>query len=146
MRERTQGVKSAPRRVVLTLLASGIAGLLMLGIGGRIAMAALVAARGGRPGVTLGGSLEVIAVGGSYGFLGGVLALAADWVFGVRPTRLNHCLLALALLAIGWLTSRAGRSAAAGLEAQSWLAVVLAVGCFLAYGLLLHKLSRCWLA
>lgn len=107
-------------------------------------MALLVGARGDRPSVTLGGSLEVVAVGAGYGLLGGLLAVGIDTVLRRRPTWLQHCLLALGLLAIAWFTSRAGRSAATGLGTQRWLAVGLAVTCFVGYGLLLRGLLRRW--
>ena len=103
-------------------------------------MAALVVLRGDRPDVTLGGSLEVIAIGAGYGVAGGLLALGAGRVLRLRPTLARDCLLAMGLLGVAWLTSRVGRSAAAGLSHQRWAAVVLAVICFLGYGLLLHRL------
>ncbi|MGH7631981.1 MAG: hypothetical protein ACREOF_21815 [Gemmatimonadales bacterium] len=136
----------SPVRSIATALAAGaLAGLLALGLGGRLAMAVLVVARDARPAVSLGGSLEVLAVGTGYGAVGGLVALGAGRVLGPRTGRWHGIGLGLALLVAAWLTSSTGRSAAAGLEAQGTLAVALAVLCFGGFGLLLHGLLARWL-
>lgn len=140
----------SPVRSIATALAAGaLAGLLALGLGGRLAMAVLVVVRDARPAVSLGGSLEVFAVGTGYGAVGGLLALGVRRVLGPRTGRWHRIGLGLALLVAAWLTSSTGRGAAAGLEAQGTLAVALAVAlavlCFGGFGLLLHGLLARWL-
>ncbi len=135
---------TAGRDSGIALLAGAGAGLVALGVGGRVAMAALVLAAGGRPDVTLGGSLEVLAVGTGYGAAGGLLALGLR-----RPLTAPRMLgrggaLGLGLLAIAWLTSRVGRSAASGLAATRPLAIALAVICFVGYGLLVEGFLHRW--
>ena len=131
-----------PHRIFHSLVAGGTAGLIALGVGGRLAMAALMLARGERPDFTLGGTLNVVAVGGGWGLLGGALALGLDRVVQRGPGLLHHSLLALGLLVVSVLTTRAGRSALEDLGRLIWLAAALAVACFLGYGLLLHQLLR----
>jgi hypothetical protein len=115
-----------------------------LGIGGRLAMAALMLARGERPDFTLGGTFNVIAVGGGWGLAGGALGYALERVLRQKPGRLHHSLMALGVLVISVLSTRAGRSALADLGELTWLAAALAVACFMAYGLLLHQLVSHW--
>ncbi len=136
---------SPVRSIAIALATGGIAGLVVLGLGGRLAMAALVVARDARPAVTLGGSLEVLAVGTGYGAVGGLLALGARRMLGPRTGRWQGVGLGLALLVAAWMTSSAGRGAAAGLAAQRTLAVGLAVLCFGGFGLLLDALLASWL-
>lgn len=61
------------RSDVRTVLAGGVTGFAILGVGGRVAMAALPLFTGARPRVSWGGSLEVVLLGFIYGVCGGVL-------------------------------------------------------------------------
>jgi hypothetical protein len=133
------------RIIGFALLFGAAAGLVALGLGGRLAMAALVLAGGGRPEITLGGTLEVLAVGTGYGAAGGLLALGMHRAFGTRVRPWHSGALGLSLLLLAWLTSRAGRGAAAGLTAPPLLGVALAVGCFVGYGFLVQVLLSRWL-
>ena len=140
MDEPGRGRDVPPRRLVRYLLGGGVAGLVALGVGGRLAMAALMLARGERPDFTVGGTINVIAVGGGWGLAGGALGYALDRVLRQKPGRLHHALAALGVLLISVLSTRAGRSALTDLGERTWLAAALAVACFIAYGLLLHHL------
>lgn len=75
---------TAMRVIGFALLAGAVAGLGALGLGGRLAMAALVLAGGSRPEITLGGTLEVLVVGADYGAAGGLLALGMRRALGAR--------------------------------------------------------------
>jgi hypothetical protein len=131
-----------PCRLVHYLLGGGVAGLVALGIGGRLAMAALMLARGERPDFTIGGSFNVIAVGVCWGLAGGALGYGLQHVIRRAAGRLHHSLVALGVLVVSVLSTRAGRSALTDLGELTWLAATLAVACFMAYGLLLHRLVR----
>jgi hypothetical protein len=131
----------SPLRVVLLALAAGaLAGALVLGVGGRLLMAALVILAGGRPSFTAGGSLTVVAVGTGYGAVGGLLVLLLlRRRTGARP--LAGALLGLLLLGVAWVTSPIGRRAAAG---RLPLVLGLAVPAFVVWGLLATALLARW--
>jgi len=133
------------REGLLPLAAGTVAGLLVLGLGGRLLMAALVLLRGGRPGFTAGGSLRVVLVGTAYGALGGLLLLPLRRVVGGRRL-LSGPLLGLVLLVVGWLTSPVGRATASGPGRREVIVVALAVLAFIAYGVTTDVLLGHWLA
>jgi hypothetical protein len=126
--------------VLLALAAGALAGALVLGVGGRLLMAALVLLVGGQPSFTAGGSLTVVAVGTGYGAVGGLLVLL---LLRRRPggRLLAGVLLGLLLLGVAWLTSPVGRRAAAGRLA---LILALAVPTFVVWGLLATVLLARW--
>lgn len=63
-------------RSVLRVLSAGTAlGALILGVGGRVAMAAIAWQTGGASRFTVGGTLTVVGLGAVSGLAGGVLAL-----------------------------------------------------------------------
>lgn len=138
---------TAPRakEALLSLLAGTLAGLLVLGIGGRLLMATLVLLMGGRPGFTAGGSLKVVLVGTAYGALGGLLLLPLRRLMGGRRL-LSSPLLGLVLLVVGWLTSPVGRAAGSGPGRRVVIVVALAVLAFTAYGVATDALLGRWLA
>jgi hypothetical protein len=63
--------------VTRTLVAGTLLGTLILGVGGRLAMAAIAASNGARPSFTLGGTLTVVGLGAVSGLAGGALALVS---------------------------------------------------------------------
>jgi hypothetical protein len=132
------------REAPLPLAAGTVAGLLVLGIGGRLLMAALVLLMGGRPGFTAGGSLRVMLVGTAYGALGGLLLLPLRRIVGERRL-LSGPLLGLVLLVVGWLTSPVGRAAASGPGRRVLIVVALAVLAFTGYGVATDVLLGHWL-
>jgi hypothetical protein len=132
------------REAFLTLAAGTIAGLLVLGIGGRLLMAALVLLMGGRPDFTAGGSLKVVLVGTGYGALGGLLLLPLRRVVGERRL-LSGPLLGLVLLGVGWLTSPVGRAAGSGPGSRVVIVLALAMLAFIAYGVATDALLGRWL-
>jgi hypothetical protein len=92
-------------RPTLRLLAAGaLVGTVVLGAGGRLAMAAIQAASGTTPPrFTLGGSLTVVGLGAASGIFGAAIAAGCRWVARWLPRRvawLEHALLAALLLAV----------------------------------------------
>ena len=128
------------RAVLLAFAAGALAGALVLGMGGRLLMAALVLQAGGQPSFTAGGSLAVVAVGTGYGAVGGLLLLL---FLRRRPGAglRAEALLGLLLLGVAWVTSPVGRRAAAGRLA---LVLGLAVPAFVIWGLLATVLLARW--
>jgi hypothetical protein len=63
--------------VLRTLVTGTLLGVLILGVGGRLAMAGIVASHGARPSFSLGGTLTVFGLGAVSGLAGGVLALVS---------------------------------------------------------------------
>jgi hypothetical protein len=61
--------------VARTLVAGVFVGLLVLGVGGRIVMAAITAKAGGTPRYTVEGTLTVVMLGAASGLAGAVLAM-----------------------------------------------------------------------
>ena len=89
--------------IARTLLAGTLLGLVILGAGGRLVMAAITANAGGTPSFTLGGTTTVVMLGAASGFAGAVLALISRVITTRLPTRYTwtqYVLLALLLLLI----------------------------------------------
>ena len=83
--------------VLRSLLIGALLGFVILGVGGRLAMAFVTLKAGGSPSFTVGGTLTVIALGTVSGLAGAVMALASRWAASWLPTRmhwLQHVLLA----------------------------------------------------
>jgi hypothetical protein len=127
------------RVALLAVAAGGLAGVLVLGVGGRLLMAVLVLLAGGHPSFSPGGSLKVISVGTGYGAVGGLLLLLVSWRTGRQ--RLAGALLGLLLFAVAWLTSPVGRAAAAGRLPR---VLGLAVPAFMIWGLVAAALLARW--
>lgn len=86
--------------VVRTLVIATGLGFLILGIGGRIAMAMITADAGGMPSFTVGGTFTVVMLGAVSGLAGGVLALisrASAKRLAPRHDWLQYVLLAVVL-------------------------------------------------
>jgi hypothetical protein len=133
------------RLLLISIVAGMLAGALVLGIGGRLLMSGLVLLGGAQPRFSLGGSANVVLIGALYGAAGGVLLVPLRRAS--RRIRLPAgVLLGLVLFGLAWLTSRAGRGAAAGLGGRLPVAVVLAAGTFVTYGLLTTRLFARWSA
>jgi len=89
--------------IARTLLAGTLLGLVILGAGGRLVMAAITANAGGTPSFTLGGTTTVVMLGAASGFAGAVLALISRVVTTRLPPRYTwtqYLLLALLLLLV----------------------------------------------
>jgi len=90
------------RHSLQTLAAGAAIGLLVLGLGGRLAMAAIQFQTSGGTNWTLGGSMTVVFLGGVSGLAGAAIALVAEWITGRlrAPTWVQYLLLAAALLLV----------------------------------------------
>jgi hypothetical protein len=119
----------------MSIVAGTLAGALVLGAGGRLLMSGLVLVGGGHPSWSVGGSLTVLLVGTGYGALGGVLLPPVRRVCG-DATLPAGAVLGIVLFGLAWVTSLAGRGAASGLGGRLPLALGLAAGTFVGYGLL----------
>jgi hypothetical protein len=86
-----------------TLITGTLLGALILGVGGRLAMAAITASTGASPRFTLGGTLTVMALGAASGLAGGALALISRIAMGrLLPSHVwpQHVLFAALLLLV----------------------------------------------
>jgi len=133
-----------PLRSDLASVAAGfVAGIIVLGIGGRLAMAALPTLTGTRPVFSWGGSVEVVLLGAMYGAVGGViLALLIRLGRPVGATR--GLLLGVLLLGAAWASSSVGRSTARSAPVALPAVVLIGGVVFLGYGILADKLERRW--
>jgi len=93
----------AARRLGLALLAGAVAGLVILGIGGRLAMWIIALAIGEPAGFTIGGTTTVLALGALFGTPGGPIALALGRITRsglVRGAALGGLGLVIALVSV----------------------------------------------
>lgn len=123
-------------------LAGGVAGLLILGIGGRLVMS-LIAWRAAIPvGYSVGGTLEVIITGVLFGLGGGLIygTLAAVWRLDRRSIGAVFGLLYFAGLAL--YPPPAARSAASGVPQQRPLVLFAFGALFVAYGVSVAAMMR----
>lgn len=133
------------RSAVRTVLAGGVAGFVVLGVGGRAAMAALPLLGGTRPRFSWGGSLEVVLLGSIYGACGGVLLAL------LRRTRFvtlagAPLILGLFMFVSAWASSGVGRATAVTTPVPESVVWVLAAMSFLGYGVLASALATRWSA
>jgi hypothetical protein len=138
------GAVSVGRQLVPALLGGLVSGALVLGAGGRFAMAALVWGRGLTPSFSWSGSLEVVALGTVYGLAGGFLlaGLRRRWSVAARPARTVRGVAAgAALCAVAWLTSPVGRSTARSAPEALALLVLCSLVLFALYGVLAGVLA-----
>jgi hypothetical protein len=131
------------RTWVRTLFAGMAAGALVLGVGGRLAMAGLAIATRQRPRFSLGGSLEVVMLGTLLGVLGGLLLIPmrARWA---THDWLRGALLGAALCGMAWLSSPVGRQTAQGAPLGVAVVVALSLVLFILYGVIADRLSAAW--
>jgi hypothetical protein len=90
-------------RIAWALVTGTALGAIILGVGGRLAMAGIALTAGSRPHFTLGGTITVIALGAVSGLAGAVIALGARAVrnrWMPQHAWLQHTLFAVLLLAI----------------------------------------------
>jgi hypothetical protein len=129
----------------ISLLSGCVAGLLVLGVGGRIVMRVLTVTTDAAPEFTVGGTLEVVGVGVGWGALTAPLLLlvkrqqrlsgrAEGPVFGLLT-------LALAILLTGVAFGFDGIVAPGGLIV---LSSVLFPGIFVLHGTVVAVLTRRW--
>lgn len=87
----------------LQMLAAGaIVGLFVLGLGGRLAMAAIQIQTTGDSSWSLGGTMTVIVLGAVSGLAGAAIALVAEWITRRlrAPAWLQYVLLGAALILV----------------------------------------------
>lgn len=131
------------RAGLIAVLAGVVAGGGVLGIGGRIAMAALPLLTGAQPRFTWAGSFEVVLLGTLYGGVGGfVLAFLRR----IRPmaSRGAGAAFGLLMLGIAWLTSPVGRATAPTVRVGVPVVLAVAAVVFVAYGVLACTLAHRW--
>lgn len=127
------------------VLAGGVAGFAILGVGGRVAMAALPFLTGARPRFSWGGSLEVVLLGSIYGVFGGVLLALLRRTHFVTLAG-APLLFGLMVFAGAWASSGVGRATAVTAPVPAPVVWLLAATCFLAYGILANALAVRWIA
>lgn len=123
------------RSVAIALLAGAAVGLLILGIGGRIAMRIIARAAGQTPGFSVGGTLAVILSGALWGLSGGPVALGLEqhtrWPRLARGVVLGGIGFAVAMLTVGRQLDGPVT------EPPLWpIAVAMCAALFLGYGIL----------
>ncbi len=124
----------AARRFVIALLAGAGGGLVFLGVGGRIAMRVIAILAAQAPGFSVGGTLDVVLLGGLWGAPGGPIALVLER-FVTRPRLLRGVVLGGIGFAASMLT--VGRELDGPVRGPGvWpIAVALCAALFLAYGI-----------
>jgi hypothetical protein len=138
-------LRAGLRADLRAILAGGGAGFAVLGLGGRLTMAALPILTGSRPRFTWGGSIEVVLLGSIYGACGGV-ALAL-----LRRTRWHavpgaQLWFGLLMFGAAWATSAVGRSTATSAPVAAPIVGGIAALIFVAYGVLATALAKWWRA
>ena len=103
------------RQFLVGSAAGIVSGAVVLGLGGRLAMAGLVLVRGARPEFSAGGSLEVVLVGAFFGAIGGALSAVLARLAPNAGPAVRGALVGLAVFGIAGAGSDAARGPAAGL-------------------------------
>ena len=131
------------RNVIAALVAGILAGALLLGIGGRLAMLVLALSIGLQPEFSWGGSFDVVVLGTIYGAAGGaILAVLRDlWP---RSGQWAGAISGLILVGAAWAMSAVGRQAAAANPAGVPLIFIVSAVLFLAYGFAANALVTAW--
>ncbi len=125
------------KQLGLALLAGTVAGVLVLGVGGRLAMRALAWAAGQPPEFSVAGSLEVLTAGAWRGAVGGVLYFALARILR-NPGVGRGLALGIFLYGFTLATLRSEiRGIASALDLVAW-SVLLFGAIFLLYGLSLE--------
>jgi len=122
------------RRLGTALLAGAVVGLVILGVGGRIAMRVIAIVAGQAPGFSVGGTLAVVLLGGMWGAPGGPIVLALRRVIP-RSAVLRGVVLGAMGFGVAMLT--VGRALSGPVTGPGvWpIAVALCAALFLAYGI-----------
>jgi hypothetical protein len=103
-----------PRHPVLRTLVHGVLlGLLILGVGGRVAMAAIQYQQSGNSSWSLGGSMTVVFLGAASGLAGAAMLLVSRWGAARLPERLRWVGYAAFALLLLLVTMRGLRGTAA---------------------------------
>jgi hypothetical protein len=113
------------REALRVLILGTLLGLVVLGVGGRLVMAAIAIDSGQRPSFTLGGTTTVIFLGAVSGLAGGAIALVSRFVaarFLGRWRWMEYPLFAASLLLV---TARGLRGAPAAVHWYFYLLVAL---------------------
>lgn len=122
------------RAALLSIVAGAVLGLLILGVGGRLAMHAIVRLGGGAGAFTLGGTATVIGLGAAAGAVAGFVLFVVRVLFARWP--------AVPPL-LFWMVILAGTLWR--LDLRDPLELVLFVPLGVAFGLFLQAASRRWL-
>jgi len=123
------------------LLAGGIAGVLVLGIGGRLVMS-LIALRAGVPvGYSAGGTFEVILTGLFFGLAGGFVYGALLGLVRGRGRWLGPILGLVYFVGLALFPPPAARSAASGFPQHSVFVLIAFGTVFVMYGFALSALA-----
>ena len=122
------------RRLGTALLAGAVVGLVILGVGGRIAMRIIAIVAGQAPGFSVGGTLDVLLLGALWGAPGGPIVLALPRL--IARQRLV-CGVALGALGFAVAMLTVGRQLSGPVAGpRVWpIAVALCAALFLAYGI-----------
>ncbi len=131
------------RYEITAVLAGTVAGGAVLGVGGRLAMAALPLLTGARPRFSWGGSFEVLLLGTGYGALGGIVLAALRWV-PLPLATMRGVALGLMLLAFAWASSPVGRATAPTAPVPISMILLISALLFLIYGIVTEALVRRW--
>jgi hypothetical protein len=133
----------AARRIAIALLAGAGVGLVILGIGGRIAMRIIALAAGQAPGFSVGGTFDVVLLGGLWGAPGGPIVLLLERLVTRRRT-LHGVVLGVIGFAAALLT--VGRQLEGSVtQPPVWpIAVGLCGVLFLAYGVAVAVVLGWW--
>jgi hypothetical protein len=131
------------RSDLAAVLAATAAGVVVLGVGGRLAMAALSIANRKRPEFSWGGSLEVVILGTFYGAVGGVLLalLRRVWPQGKHWRGIA---LGGILLGVAWASSTVGRQTAAVAPVSILAVLAISLVVFVVYGVAANILADLW--
>lgn len=137
---------SRARRVALAALVGFLAGSVMLGLGGRLAMRAVAYTEPAPPRFTWLGTLQVVAAGAVWGGLTGPVLLAFDsvrarwrWITGLA---FGAVVLGLAALVVALAVGRGGQVVAP--PAFIILSAVLFPILFLVHGMVVDVLVTRW--
>ena len=131
------------RILFTTLLAALVAGAIVLGVGGRLAMAGLSLANGNRLEFSWGGSFEVVVLGMIYGAVGAV-PLAIIRRFWTEDGWARGIVVGALMLGIAWLSSTVGRSTAAASPTAVPTILGISLLIFVAYGIVADRLASKW--
>jgi hypothetical protein len=131
------------RSDLAAVLAGAVAGAAALGIGGRLAMAALAIANRKRPEFSWGGSLDVVILGTFYGAVGGVLlaVLRRVWPQGKRWRGIG---LGGILLGVAWASSTVGRQTATAAPVSVLTVLAISLVVFVVYGVVADTMADLW--
>jgi hypothetical protein len=124
---------------VLRLIVAGASlGAVILGVGARIAMAAIQAkSHTTPPRFTIFGSLTIVGLGIAAGLGGAVLALVARWSIRFLPASLNSVQYLLLAVALWFLTLR-------GLHGTAAVSGIYFIPLIVAYAVGMYWLDRHW--